>query len=46
MPMDAEQTMYTGAAASTLFAEVILQLASAYLQVLIPTAQIIQLTNL
>jgi hypothetical protein len=46
MPMDAEQTMYTGAAASTLFAEVILQLASAYLQVLIPTTQIIQLTNL
>jgi hypothetical protein len=31
LPREAEATMYTGAAASTLFAEIVLQLVSAYL---------------
>jgi hypothetical protein len=31
LPREAKETMYTGAAASTLFAEVILQLVSLYL---------------
>ena len=31
LPREAEVTMYTGAAASTLFAEIVLQLVSAYL---------------